>query len=430
MRRSLVLLAGALSLAGAAMAAGNGDAPPAGKPELGAWGVDLTAMDRSVKPGDDFFLYANGSWLKTTEIPPERSSIGAFQSLRILSETRMKDIVAGLQAKPREELTPEERKVRDLYDAFMDQAQIEAKGLAPAKADLARIARIKTLDDVARAMVDPRLNEPSVFNLSIGVDQKDSNVYSVVVSQGGLGMPDRDYYLRDDAALAASRDAYRKYLTQMLTLAGAKDAAQRAQAIYDVEAKIAKEHWTRAENRDEDKIYNPMKISELKAFAPDFRWDAFFTGAAIPAVAPKGERVIIASQKSAFPALAKIFAQTPVSVWRDYLTVHYLHQFAAYLPKAFDDTDFAFYGTVLGGQQQQLDRATRGVHLLDRLIGEALGKVYVAKYFPPSAKQKAEELVGNLLKAYDADIHTLPGMSEATRMKALEKLHKLKRYIG
>jgi putative endopeptidase len=403
---------------------------PAGKPELGTFGVDLTAMDHSVKPGDNFFDYVNGAWVKKTEIPAERSSIGAFQLLRILSEKRLKDIVAELQAKPVGQLTPEEKKLRDLFEAYTNTQAIEAAGLTPAKPDLDNIAAIKDLDGVARVMSNPRLNVASVFNMSIGVDEKDPNAYSIVLTQGGLGMPDRDYYLRDDAALAAARDAYKKYLAQMLTLAGTPDAEKRAAAIYDVEAKIAQVHWTRAENRDEDKTYNPMTVSDLKKMAPDFAWDAFFAEAGVPMTGPKGERVVVLTQKSAFPALAKIFHDTPVAVWRDYLTVHYLHAMSAYLPKAFDDADFDFYGKVLGGQSVQLDRATRGAHLLDNMLGEALGKLYTAKYFPPESKKKAEELVGNLLKAYDADIRTLPWMSETTRQKALEKLHKFTPHIG
>ncbi|MBS0471463.1 MAG: M13 family metallopeptidase [Proteobacteria bacterium] len=425
MRRSLLLLAGVFSV-GCALA---GDMPAA-KPELGAWGIDLTAMDTSVKPGDDFYEYVNGTWIKKTEIPADRTRVGAFQNLRILSEERMKTIVNELVAKPEAELTPDERKMRDLYTAFVDQKAIDAAGLTPAKADLDRIAHIKTLDGVARAMSSPRLSEAGVFNMYIVPDQKNPNAYSVVLAQGGLGMPDRDYYLRDDKDLAAARDAYKVYLAKMLTLAGAKDADKRAAAVYAVEEKIAKLHWTRAENRDVKATYNPMPLSDLKKFAPDFRWDAFLTEASIPEKGPKGERVLVVTQRSAFPGLAKLFAETPVAVWRDYLTVHYLHANSDYLPKAFDDADFDFYGKVLGGQSQELDRPTRGVRLLDSLIGEALGKIYVAKYFPPIAKQKARELVDNLFKTYDADIRTLSWMSEATRQQALDKLHKFTPYIG
>ncbi|MBV9045653.1 MAG: hypothetical protein JO294_11055, partial [Alphaproteobacteria bacterium] len=293
MRRSLLLLAGALSL-GCAYAAGYGEMPAA-KPELGAWGVDLSAMDTSVKPGDNFFRFVNGKWLDKTEIPPERSSIGAFQLLRILSEKRMKELVADLQVKPYASLSPEEKKLRDLYEAFVDTKAIEAAGLTPAKPDLARIAKVKTLDDVARAMASPKLGTQSIFNIYIGVDQKDPNAYSVVFTQGGLGMPDRDYYLRDDAALQSARDAYKKYLGDMLALSGVNpaDAAKRAEAVYAVEVKIAQAHWSRAENRDEDKTYNPMKVSDLVKFAPDFPWVAFLKEAGVPLKGPKGERVIV-----------------------------------------------------------------------------------------------------------------------------------------
>ena len=400
------------------------------KPKFGSWGVDLTAMDTSVKPGDNFFNFVNGKWLKSTVIPPDRSSIGSFQQLRILSEKRMRDIVSEIQARPYAQLSPDEKKLRDLFEAFVDQNHIDTLGLGPAKSDLASIDQIKNLDDVARAMASMKLATQSVFNVTIGVDEKNPNAYSVVLSQSGLGMPDRDYYLKGDPALVATRDAYRKYLSSMLALAGLADTDKRAEAILAVESKIATAHWTRAENRDETRTYNPMTVSELKRLAPEFPWDTFLNETGIPLNGPKGERVVVVTQKSAFPALARIFAETPISVWRDYLTVHYLHGVAGYLPKKFDDTDFAFYGTVLGGQGQQLDRGTRGVHLLDTLLGEALGKIYVAKYFPPEAKEKADELVANLLKAYEGDIKTLSWMSPETRQKALEKLHKFTPHIG
>jgi putative endopeptidase len=424
MKRSLLLLAGALSVT-AALAASD-----TGKPELGTWGVDLTAIDKSVKPGDDFSEYVNGTWEKKTTIPADRTSVGAFQNLRILSETRMKAIIAELAAKPDAQLSVEERKLRDLYTAFTDVKALDAAGLKPAAADLAAIDHAKNLADVAALMSAPRLGIASVFDLNIGVDEKDPNSYSVVVSQGGLGLPDRDYYLRDDAALAKQRDAYKAYLADMLTLAGVKDAAPRAAAIYDLETKIAQLHWTRAENRDEDKTYNPMTVSDLKKLVPDFPWDSYFAAASVPMTGPKGERVVVVTQKSAFPGLGKLFAATPLSVWKDYMTVHYLHAHAAFLPKAFDARDFAFYGTVLLDQPQQLDRETRGVHLLDGELGDALGKIYVAKYFPPIAKAKAQELVANLIKTYDADIRTLSWMSKETREKALEKLHKFTPYVG
>jgi putative endopeptidase len=397
---------------------------------LGSWGVDLTAMDRSTKPGDDFFQFVNGVWLKTVEIPPERTNAGTFQDLQILSEKRMKGIAADLDTRPYVSLGNEEKKLRDLYEAFEDTAQIEARGLAPAKSDLDRIARLKTRADVARAMGSVKLSAQGIFNVDISVDPKNSNAYVIHLAQGGLGLPDREYYLRSDRDLAATRQAYKKYLADTLTLAGAHAATARAQRIFDLETAIAKVSWSRADRRDAEKTYNPLGWTELQALAPDFPWQDNFQEAGLPIVAPSGERQVIVAEKSAFPAIAKIFASTPVPVWRDYLTVRYLHQYAAFLPKRFDNTDFGFYGTVLSGRTQQLDRPARGAHLLDTEIGEALGKLYVARFFPPEAKANAEALVSNILKAYEADIRTLSWMSDVTRQKALDKLHAFTPHIG
>ena len=243
--------------------------------------------------------------------------------------------------------------------------------------------------------------------------------------------PNRDYYLKTDKPILTAQAAYKKYLATMLTLAGTpKDAAKRADAVYALEHKIAEAQWTHAERRDADKVYNPMSFSALEKLAPGFDWMAYFKTAGIPLTGPKGERQVIVAEKSAFPKLAKIFADTPVAVWRDYLVAHYMHSFAAYLPKAVDDANFDFYGKVIAGQSQQLPRATRATHLLDNELGQALGKLYVAKYFPPEAKAKAEQLVQNLLKVYDADLQTLDWMTPETRKKALDKLHKFTPHIG
>ncbi|HEY0282288.1 MAG TPA: M13 family metallopeptidase [Rhizomicrobium sp.] len=430
MRRSVFALVG-LVLAGCTLAATTPpSAPPPPKATLGTWGVDLSGMDKSVKPGDDFFQYVNGEWFKTAEIPADRSGTGSFEKLQILSEKRMREIVDGLEAQPYDQLSPDERKLRDLYDAFLDQKQIEERGLEPVKADLDTIAGLRTKADVARAMGSVKLGTQSIFNVRIDIDDKNPDAYSVNLSQSGLGLPDRDYYLRDDKALAATRDAYKKYLADMLTLAGFKNAEARAAKIFAVETEIAKVSWARADRRDQDKVYNPMPYGDLKKLAPQFVWDAFFVEPGIPTTGPKGARQVIVAEKSAFPLIAKVFAKTPVSVWRDYLTVHYLHTYAPYLPQKFDDTDFAFFGTVLGGRTAQLDRPTRGVQLLDETLGEVLGKVYVAKYFPPEAKTKANALVANLLKAYEQDIQTLDWMSDATKQKALEKIGQFTPKIG
>jgi putative endopeptidase len=426
MRRSLIALTGlacAAFIGTAAMAAG-------GHTQYGTWGVDLSAMDKSVKPGDNFFMYVNGNWYKKAVIPADRSSIGSFISLRILSEKRMQEIAASLDAKPYDQLSTEEKKLRDLYDAFNDQKQIDANGLTPAKADLDYIAGLKTSDDVATAMGRPDLGLDSPFAASIGIDAKDPTKYQIDLSQAGLGMPDRDYYLKTDAEIVKTQDAYKAHLAKVFTMVGLSDPDKRAAGVYDLEHKLAEVMWSREEDRDVDKIFNPMTLTQLKALAPHFPWDTFFKATTIPTSNASGERVLLVAEKSAFPKIADVFASTPVSVWRDYLTAHYIHSYAAYLPSSFDNENFAFYGTVLQGSTQQLPRATRATHLLDNAMGEALGKLYVAKYFPPEAKAKAVELVNNLLKAYDADIKTLAWMTPATREKALFKLHHFGVKIG
>jgi putative endopeptidase len=385
-------------------------------------------MDKSVKPGDDFFDYANGTWYRNAVIPADRTGIGSFQSLGILSEQRMSAIVKELEAKP--QLTAEQQKIRDLYDADTDTAAIEKHGLTPAKKDLDAFAAIKTLDDVARVMGNPAVPTDSPFALGIGADAKDPTHYVPSLNQSGLGLPNRDYYLKDDPALASTRDAYRKYLATMLTLAGDDDADARAGAVFTLETAIAKDEWTAVESRDADKTYNPMTEAKLASYAPGFPWATFIAAKGFSGKGPNGDRTLIVRQNTAFPELAKLFAATPVPVWRDYLAVHYLHAMAAYLPNTFDEADFNFFGKVLGGQNAQLPRDTRALHLIDQRLGHPLGKLYVAKYFPPESKAKVEALVANLLKAYDADIRKISWMTDATKAKALDKLHHFTPHVG
>ncbi len=418
---ALLLSTALLCVTGATLAA---------DPQVKPWGVELSYIDKSVKPGDDFFVYANGNWLKHDTIPADRTYSGVNLELDLQNEARLKGLVADLAKTPDDKLSPEGRKLRDLYNAYMDTTQIEASGLAPAQKDLAKIAGYKTLSDVAAGIGDPAMGLDGPFAYYIGSDDKNSDIYSVNLYQSGLGMPDRDYYLKTDKEIVATQAAYKKYIAQMLTIAGVADAGARAEKIYALEAALAQASWPAADRRDADKIYNPMTVADLKKLAPGFDWDAMFTSAGIPENAPAGERMVIVGEKSAFPNLAKVFAETPVAVWRDYMTVRYLHRWSAYLPKKVDDTDFAFYGTALGGKTAQLERPTRGIKLLDNSMGEALGHLYVAKYFPPEAKAKALALVQNMLKAYDADIRTLAWMTPATRAKAIEKLHATALKIG
>lgn len=402
------------------------------KAQLGQWGVDLTGMDTSVKPGDNFFEYVNGTWVKNAKIPANRSSIGSFQKLQILSEQRMLSIMQEIAAKPEAQLSANERKMRDFYDAFVNTKAIDAAGLAPVKADLSYIGHLRNLHDVAKAMGTQRLELDGPFGLYIGVDNKDPNQYSVNLTQSGLGMPDRDFYLSDASSIVEARTAYKSYLQAMLNLSGVENPVERAAKVYDLEARIAKVQWSTADRRDPLTTYNKMTIRQLQALAPGFDWISFFKASGIPLKAADGKhsRYVVVAEKSAFPKLAKIFRETPAAVWRDYLTIRYLHAFASYLPEKIDNQNFAFYGTALGGRSAQLDRSTRGVHLIDADMGEALGKIYVAKYFPASAKAKALELVHNLIHAYEADIKTLSWMTPETRQKALQKISKLTLKIG
>ncbi|HJW40140.1 MAG TPA: M13 family metallopeptidase [Rhizomicrobium sp.] len=426
MKKIAVALAGLAGLASLALA----DAPPAGKPAIGPWGFDLTGMDTSVKPGDDFFEYANGNWFKRTTIPSDRTSIGSFQELRILSEQRMKDLIADLHKKDPATLTPEEHQVLDLYDAFTDTTQIEARGLKPIEGDLKRIAALKTLSQIAALMGDPAFpnfaDRDSIVGSRIDADPKNSHAYVVFATQAGLGMPNRDYYLdTTNPDLANARVAYLAYLESTLALTGAKHAHERAAAVFKLENDLAVPQWTPAQSRDADKTYNPMTVADLAKFAPGFDWIAFYRAQGI---AP--DRKVIARQNTAFPAMAKVFAATPVGVWKDYLTIHYIHAMEAYLPKKVDDVDFAFYGKVVGGQDQQLPRDTLAVQLIDATLTHPFGKLYAAKYFPPETRVKAEELVANIVAAYDADIRTITWMRDVTRQKALAKLHAFTPHIG
>jgi putative endopeptidase len=418
---SIVLALSVLIVTVAAIAAVAPAFPP--------WGVTLDDIDAKLSPGTDFFRYANGNWLASAVIPSDRMAAGVNLELDQANEARLKRIISALREKPERALGPDQRKLRDLYNAFEDTSAIDAAGIAPIRSDLQRIASLQTSAEVAAFMAAPATATDGPFHAAFDIDDKNPQAYVIRIFQSGLGMPDRDYYLREDKTLVPTREAYRKYIADMLGFAGINDPA-RAAAVYALEAKMAEAHWPAEDRRDAEKIYNPMTIAQLESFAPSYPWSAAFSAAGVARNTSKGPRDVVVSEKSAFPKLAEIFTSTPVAVWRDYLTVRYLHAHADYLSKPIDDVDFAFYGTVIGGQKQQLPRDIRGIHLLDEQMGEALGKLYCAQYFPPEAKAKAQELVKNLLKAYEADIRTLTWMTPVTRAKALEKIHTFLPKIG
>jgi putative endopeptidase len=427
----LIVLTGTFVAAGAAETVPTRSAQTsslAKKTTFGIWGVDLAGMDKKTNPGDDFFRYVNGAWYDKAVIPSDRTSTGSFLDLDIQSEDKVRMIMADLETR-KEKLTPDEKRVRDLYHSFVDTQRVEQLGLKPAEKDLQTITAVKSLDDVARLMGTVGKGTESIFDSGIGVDDKKPDAYAVFISQSGLGLPDRDYYLLDEKGIVAARTAYRTYIAEILNLGQIKDAAKKADTIFALETEIAKIHWPRADRRNADKVYNPMTVAELEKFSPQFPWGAYLKQMGIPN-AEQGTRRVIIAEKTAFPQLAALFAKTPVDVWRDYLTFHYLSAYASYLPKRFDDARFNFYGKVLGGQGQQLAREKRGVRFLGGVIGEGVGKIYVARYFSPEAKAKAKDLVGNLLNVYRQRIQTADWMSPATRQKALEKVANFNVKIG
>jgi putative endopeptidase len=429
MRRLQLAVIGLL-LAGSGLAAAfaQGESPASSKPVIGNWGFDLAGMDRKVKPGDDFFRYANGAWFDQAVIPSDRPMTGGFVDLDIQSEDRVRAILNDLEMR-RDRLSAEEEKVADLYKSYVDTAHLEELGLAPAKKDLETIASLKTHEDIVRIMGSVGLQEQSIVRAGIGPDDKNPDAYAVNLRQSGLGLPDRDYYLIDEKGTVAARGAYRPYIAQILSLGGIPDADAKAGRIFALETEIAKLHWTRAERRDAEKTYNPMTVSELAAFAPGFPWAVYLheRGIVDP---PGGERRVIVSEKSAFPGLAALFAATPVDVWKDYLTFHYLSGHADELTKRFDAARFDFYGKVLAGQKEELAREKRGVRFLSGMIGEGVGKIYVDRYFPADAKAKAQDLVRNLLSVYRQRIEAADWMSPETRAQALAKVSNFTVKIG
>jgi putative endopeptidase len=420
-RVGIGLIAALATLAGWYPAGVSADNAPLA--QIAPWGLDLTARDSQVKPGDDFYRYADGHWIDTHQIPPDRTRWGSFEELEELSEQRVRTIVESLPAEaPAGSVA---QKVGDYYRAYLDTDAIERGGLAPARAGLEAIAAARTPEDVARLMGRPDLSLESPLRVAMTTDQKNPDRYIVTVTQSGLGMPDRDYYLKDDAVYGNFRDKYRAHIERMLTLAGETQAAQKAQAVLELETRIAKAHWPVAKRRDRDLTYNLRTRAELEQLTPGFPWGAWLTADGLDA-----QKEFVVRELDAVQALEQLLTSVPVEQWRAYLAYHYLALTADVLPKAFDDEAFEFYGRTLHGQQQQLDRWKRAVNSIDRDLGEAVGELYVQRYFPPASKQKMLELVENLRATYAERIANLSWMTPATRNVALEKLAAFHPKIG
>jgi predicted metalloendopeptidase len=378
-------------------------------------GIDTTTFDHSVRPQDDFFRYVNGGWLKTAEIPADASSWGAFQELRENSRTALHEIFEEA-SRARAPQGSARQKVGDLYASYMDSVRVEEAGLEPIKPLLAKVATLESRSDIPTTFAwFARRGVGGPVSVRVGADPKQSSVNIVQMSQSGLGMPDRDYYLKQDAKMASTREAYVAYITKMLELAKQPDPTGAASRILALETEMATPQWDRARSRNRDSTYNRMTVAKLGTLTPSFGWKSYLDAAGLG----KAKEVIV-RQPDYLVALDRIFASTPVSTWREYLTFHLLDSFADQLPADFGTAQFAFNGRTLSGQEEMAARWKRAVDATNSTLGEAAGALYAKEYFKPEAKARMDALVKNLIEAYRVGIDSLEWMSPATKARAKE----------
>ncbi|HTA66333.1 MAG TPA: M13 family metallopeptidase [Xanthomonadaceae bacterium] len=430
--RILAMACMATLLAGNAHAADSMDT----KPQYGAWGLDTAGMDTATKPGNDFFRYASGAWLDRTAIPADKPAVSLRLVMSDTIEQRLHDMMESAAVHAGHQPTTLEGKVGAFYKSFMDERRIEALGAKAIAPQLDAVRDAKTRDDLAALMGRDNLDfEGTLFNLGIDVDLKDPKHYAVYVSQGGLGLPDRDYYLKP--AFAAQKAAYRAYLEKLLALSGWKDPQAAAKDVVAFETQIAQASWTKVQQRDPVASYNPMSIAELQQLAPGFAWQPFLREARLGDL----QRIVV-GEKSAFPKLAALYAQTPIETIRAWHAAHIADDAAFYLSRPFADAYFDMHDKTLSGQPVQPVRWKRGVHAVsggdcngERVdcfgsLNWGVGQIYTAKYFPPASKTKIEDLVANLKAAYHARIEKLDWMSPQTKTEALKKLETYTIKVG
>jgi putative endopeptidase len=389
-------------------------ATAAAKPHFGSWGVDLTAGDPSVKPGDDFQKYASGTWLAKTEIPADKPEVGSFYEVFDLTQDQLKSLVTN---------APADSKYGAMYQSMMDEAAVEALGLAPLKADLAKVAALKTKADFARHMgtTDGSFGS-AMFAYDVEPDTADATMNALYLYQSGLGLPNRDYYL--EAQFKPQRDAYRAYVERTFKAIGQANPAAAADRVLAFETAIARKSWASADRRDIDKTNNPMSSAELAKYAPGFPWESFFAGAKVPA-----QKRMIVNEKSAIRDIAAIFAATPLATLKEWEAFHTADQASPYLDKAMVDSRFDYTKTISGVKEQR-PRWKRSVSLVDGALGELVGQDYVRDYFPAASKAKMVELVANLKTAMAARIKGNSWMSEPTKAAALDKLSRMDVMVG
>ena len=400
-----------------------------------ASGVDLAGIDKAVKPGDDFDGYANGTWKKTAQIQADRASTGIFLKVFEKAEQRNAELIRDA-SKNNPKPGSNERKIADYYAAFMDEAAIEKNGLNPLKPELAKIDAIKdktglsaALGGTLRADVDPvnatNWNTENLFGLFVTQGLEDPSHNVPYLLQGGLGMPNRDYYLADDAQMKGYREKYQAYIASLLKLSGEKDADAKAKAILALETKIAKAQSSIVDSEDVHKANNPWAMADFAKKAPGLDWNAYFTAAGL-----SGQKQVIVWQPGAISQLSALTASEPLQTWKDWLTFHTLNHSAGLLPKAYADAQFEFYGHTLNGTPKQRDRWKRAIGATNVALGDAVGQIYVQRYFPASSKARVAQMVDNIKAAFAEHVDTLDWMSPATKQKAKAKIATLKVGVG
>lgn len=388
-------------------------------------GLFLENFDRSVRPQDDLFMFANGTWYKNNEIPGDRSTIGAFYDLREQNQERLRGLIEKASSS-NPEAGSNEAKIGDFYNSFMDVEALNQLGHSPIQGDLDAIAAVDSADAAAAQMAQlSRLGVSIPFGFYVYPDAKDPNTNAIYMSQSGLGLPDREYYLKDDEKSAEIRTAYVSYLTDLLAMIGYENAEQAAQDIMAFETALAEIQWTRVDSRNADLTYNKQSVAELTEALSGFNFEAYAQGAGIGEV-----ESIIVRQPSYFDALGDLLAEADLATVKAYMTARTTDRFANALAEKFGDRRFEFYGKVLSGNEVQEPRWKRGVDATEGALGEVLGQLYVAQYFPPEAKEKMAGLIDNLIKAYESSIQNLEWMTPDTKVKALEKLSKFDPKIG
>jgi putative endopeptidase len=390
---------------------------------MGPWGFDMSGRDLAAKPGDDFFKWANGSWDTRTQIPPDQTRYGNFHKLADLSELRVHEILkaTAAAAKPAD---ADSAKIAAAWRSFMDEARVESLDAKPLAATLDAIRAVKTHDDMTRLMGRANASEyKAFFAATVRDDAKDPQRYTIYLVTDGLGLPDRDYYLQD--SFAAKKTAYEAYARQLLEMVQWPDAANAARDVVALETRIADATWTRAQRRDRDKTYTPKTLDELQAFAPGLNWATLLAQAQLP-----NPQKLVLTSDSAFPKIAAIYQGAPLATLQAWQAFHVVDEAAPYLSKRFVAARFAFRSATLAGQPEERPRWKRGVAFVNGNLGEAVGRVYVASYFPPQSKAAMQALVGNIRDAMRLRIDQLDWMSPQTKLQAQDKLGKFGVKIG